>query len=69
MFNSQLKQATSKLKVMVDTLGIKEEEIKKKEEFNGRLMEESDKLKKKLAAANNKIQYELKDQINGNYHG
>ena len=60
-----MKQAASKIKVMADTLSIKEEDLKKKDEFTTRLVEEVDKLKKKLSAANSKIQYELKGQITG----
>ena len=61
-----MKQAASKITVMADTLQIKEESLKKKEEFTTRLVDEVEKLKKKLNAANNKIQYELKSQITGN---
>lgn len=50
---------------MSDTLNIKDEDIRKKDEFNNRLLAEIDSQKKKLSAANNKINYTFKDQIAG----
>lgn len=51
---------------MADTLSIKEDDLRKKDEFGNRLVEELEKMKKKLNAANTKIQHTLKDQIAGN---
>lgn len=44
---------------MADTLSIKDEDLRKKDDFGNRLVAELDKMKKKLNAANSKIQHIL----------
>ena len=47
---------------MGDTLAIKEDDVRKKDEFGNRLVSELEKTKKKLNAVNTKLQLSVKDQ-------